>query len=211
MYPFIKTKKETQRKIFNIFIGILIFLCATWFTLSGIELELSSTILSRNAHYVKYNSTAKKVEHINDKGKLFLETTETLEDSEISEYVHVPYKSGTYVVMNDDYELLMSIELTKDECIHMALQFIILDWLLFVIFVVTRINYRNSSWIRRASIFLMVCSSVFSWVVLSYWGTEVLKSNFSMSLVYFGRLAVVLTVELIIKFLVTIREKREVK
>lgn len=225
MYPFIKVNKNSQSKVFNFFIITLSFLCFMWFVLSGLELELQSTVLVRNADYIEGNATARKVAHVNSSGKVFTESQETFEDSDISEYVHVPMERGTYVVMNEDYKYIMSVELTQDECVDMAKKFLILDWLIFAILLLLRytlvskesvvkvlkvysklikIGLKRVSWYVNSC--LLVLTSMFSWIVLSYWYSEILDKNPKILWCLLGRVLIVFAVEVLIKCLVTRRK-----
>lgn len=140
MYPFIKVKKENQRKIFNILMCSLLSLIFIYHLLSGIDLSLNTSIIVNNTKLVEQDETKIKIAHIKPDGTVYLENTEQIEEGKIKKYIRTIKGSGSYYIPED----MMSAEITSRDAINLGKRFEILNVVILIIFICLAVMYCKS-------------------------------------------------------------------
>lgn len=140
MYPFIKVKKENQRKIFNILMCSLLILIFIYHLLSGIDLSLNTSIIVNNTKLVEQDETKIKIAHIKPDGTVYLENTEQIKDGKIKKYIRTTKGSGSYYIPED----MMSAEITSRDAINLGKRFEILNVVILIIFICLAVMYCKS-------------------------------------------------------------------
>lgn len=200
-----KVTRETQRKIESIYIYILVILILLWYICIGFTLELNCIALDRNATNVSLDKEKVKVSHINKDDKIYLENTESIEGSKISEYVSVPYGVGTYVIESKG-KLLMTSEVTKSELMDMGMPFIVIDCVVYVLTIIMVISKRFRNF---TALSVSIFTSILSYIILNFYITKMFDCKFSLFIVIFVRFLIVSIIYLTIK--VYYIRKRKIK
>lgn len=186
MYPFIKVKKENQRKIFNILMCSLLILIFIYHLLSGIDLSLNTSIIINNTKLVEQDETKIKIAHIKPDGTVYLENTEQIEDGKIKKYIRTTKGSGSYYIPED----IMSAEITSRDAINLGKRFEILNVVILIIFICLAVMYCKSvkffTWIG----IFFGCEILIIDSVMKPYCSDILVSSFPIQWFLFGVLGV---------------------
>lgn len=202
MYPIIKVNKKKQKLIFNIGVTAICVLIFLYWFVSGLTLQTNSAIISYNSEKIFNDNTKVKVEHINEDNTVFLENGNKYKDDDIKEYIKVSKGTGTYYVP----EGYMTAEVSKKEAMQLAGTYIILDILVFVMFICLYI-WKHKKWQLILETFGYCCVSFFSSIILSFWCTEIYCSAFPISLVLMGKCLLYVICVWLFWFLVSMRRR----
>lgn len=186
MYPFIKVKKENQRKIFNILICSLLILIFIYHLLSGIDLSLNTSIIVNNTKLVEQDETKIKIAHIKPDGTVYLENTEQIEDGKIKKYIRTTKGSGSYYIPED----LMSAEITSRDAINLGKRFEILNVVILIIFICLAVMYCKSIKFFTWMGIFFGCEILIIDSVMKPYCSDILVSSFPIQWFLFGVLGV---------------------
>lgn len=186
MYPFIKVKKENQRKIFNILMCSLLILIFIYHLLSGIDLSLNTSIIVNNTKLVKQDETKIKIAHIKPDGTVYLENTEQIKDGKIKKYIRTTKGSGSYYIPED----MMSAEITSRDAINLGKRFEILNVVILIIFICLAVMYCKSVKFFTWMGIFFGCEILIIDSVMKPYCSDILVSSFPIQWFLFGVLGV---------------------
>jgi|GEM_PF-3452874 hypothetical protein len=186
MYPFIKVKKENQRKIFNILMCSLLILIFIYHLLSGIDLSLNTSIIVNNTKLVEQDETKIKIAHIKPDGTVYLENTEQIEDGKIKKYIRTTKGSGSYYIPED----IMSAEITSRDAINLGKRFEILNVVILIIFICLAVMYCKSIKFFTWMGIFFGCEILIIDSVMKPYCSDILVSSFPIQWFLFGVLGV---------------------
>lgn len=186
MYPFIKVKKENQRKIFNILMCSLLILIFIYHLLSGIDLSLNTSIIVNNTKLVEQDETKIKIAHIKPDGTVYLENTEQIEDGKIKKYIRTTKGSGSYYIPED----IMSAEITSRDAINLGKRFEILNVVILIIFICLAVMYCKSIKFFTGMGIFFGCEILIIDSVMKPYCSDILVSSFPIQWFLFGVLGV---------------------
>lgn len=186
MYPFIKVKKENQRKIFNILMCSLLILIFIYHLLSGIDLSLNTSIIVNNTKLVEQDETKIKIAHIKPDGTVYLENTEQIEEGKIKKYIRTTKGSGSYYIPED----IMSAEITSRDAINLGKRFEILNVVILIIFICLAVMYCKSIKFFTWMGIFFGCEILIIDSVMKPYCSDILVSSFPIQWFLFGVLGV---------------------
>lgn len=186
MYPFIKVKKENQRKIFNILMCSLLSLIFIYHLLSGIDLSLNTSIIVNNTKLVEQDETKIKIAHIKPDGTVYLENTEQIEEGKIKKYIRTTKGSGSYYIPED----MMSAEITSRDAINLGKRFEILNVVILIIFICLAVMYCKSTKFFIWMGIFFGCEILIIDSVMKPYCSDILVSSFPIQWFLFGVLGV---------------------
>ena len=183
MYPFIKVQKKNQGIIFNVGITVICVLIFLYWLLSGLTLQTNSAVIYYNTVRVENDESKIEVQHINEDNKVFLDDGTSFENEDIKEYIKVVKGSGTYYIPDG----LMTVEVSKDEATGLAKTFILMDVVVFIMFICLLIWKHNKRWqvILEAIGYFII--SFFASIVIGFWCSRIYLSGFRAEWVEGGK------------------------